>query len=161
MLFLPRQVKPALAGNLVQGVRFNLVENLGRSSLRGYQVVPAPRHVAGRIELQDAGGQGVAAAKIVEQPAVKPGFLEGLLDGGDAIVVHRHFLVKLRRVLSPQYPYVLALREAEASRAALRQGPMRRHPSGLHQLLREYSVASGAAPSRLPPLPILSTLRRQ
>src|SRR5437660_987489 len=32
------------------------------------------------------------------------------------------------RVLSPHYPDVLALREAEASRAALRQGPMRRHP---------------------------------
>src|SRR5207244_11963854 len=126
-----------------------------------HDALPSSGHVAVGIELQDAGGQGVAAAKIVEQPAVKPGFLEGLLDGGDAIVVHRHFLVKLRRVLSPQYPYVLALREAEASRAALRQGPMRRHPSGLHQLLREYSVASGAAPSRLTPLSILSTLRRQ
>src|SRR6266705_5247993 len=85
MLFLPRQVKPALAGDLVQGVRFNLVENLVRSSLRGYQVVPAPRHVAGRIELQDAGGQGVAAPKVVEQPAVKPGFPEGLLDGGNTV----------------------------------------------------------------------------
>jgi len=60
------------------------------------------------IELQDAGGQGVAAAKIVEQPAVKPGFLQGLLDGGDAIVVRRHFLVKLRRVLSSSHPDVLA-----------------------------------------------------
>src|SRR2546428_13515919 len=85
MLFLPRQVKPALAGNLVQGMRFNLVENLGRSTLRGYQVVPAPRHVAGRIELQDAGGQGVAAAKGVEQPAVKLGFPEGLLEGGNTV----------------------------------------------------------------------------
>src|SRR5436190_1880248 len=32
------------------------------------------------------------------------------------------------RVLSPSYPDVLALREAEASRAVLRQGPARRHP---------------------------------
>src|SRR5207245_10322704 len=85
VLLLPRKVKPALAGNLVQGMRFNLVENLGRSTLRGYQVVPAPRHVAGRIELQDAGGQGAAAAKVVEQPAVKLGFPGGLLDGGNTV----------------------------------------------------------------------------
>ncbi len=85
MVFLPRQIEAALARHIIQGVRFNLVENLGRSSLRGNQVVPAPRHVAFGIELQDAGGQGVAPAKVVEQPAVKPGFPEGLLDGGNAI----------------------------------------------------------------------------
>ncbi len=32
------------------------------------------------------------------------------------------------RVLSPSYPDVLALRQGQASRAALRQGPTRRHP---------------------------------
>src|SRR5437867_708019 len=34
----------------------------------------------------------------------------------------------LSRVLSPNYPDVLALRQGQASRAALRQGPIRRHP---------------------------------
>src|SRR5437879_8494489 len=147
------------------------VQELLRHSLGGNQVIPAPSHVAVGIDLQDSGGQRIAPAKIVEQPAGEPGVPEGLLNGGDVVVVRRHFLVKLRRVLSPQYPYVLALRVrpvafgratgSPASRAALRQGPMRRHPSGLHQLLREYSVASGAAPSRLTPLSILSTLRRR
>jgi len=32
------------------------------------------------------------------------------------------------RVLPPSHPDVLALREAQASRAALRHGPARRHP---------------------------------
>jgi hypothetical protein len=32
------------------------------------------------------------------------------------------------RVLSPSYPDVLALRQGQASRAVLRQGPARRHP---------------------------------
>jgi hypothetical protein len=37
------------------------------------------------------------------------------------------------RVLSPNYPDVLALRQGQASRAALRQGPIRGHPLQLLQ----------------------------
>src|SRR5712692_6687576 len=86
MLFLPGQVESAFTRHVVQRMWLDPVQELLRHSLRGNQVVPASGHVAVGIELQDAGGQGVAAAKIVEQPAVKPGFLEGLLDRAGVVV---------------------------------------------------------------------------
>jgi hypothetical protein len=46
----------------------------------------------------------------------------------------------LVRDLSPHHPDVLALREAQASRAALRQGPMRHHPPGNLRQEKEEAI---------------------
>ena len=43
-------------------------------------VVPAPRHMEGRVELEYAIGEGVAPAEIIEEPAVDPGIANRLLD---------------------------------------------------------------------------------
>src|SRR2546430_16569336 len=66
------------------------VEQFDRCSLRGNPVVPAAGDVSGRIEAEHAVRQGIAAAEIIEEPAVQAGSLaESLLDLGEALVRSR------------------------------------------------------------------------
>src|SRR2546428_13478270 len=116
MLFLPGEVESAFTRHVVQRMGLDPVQELLRHSLRGNQVVPAPSHVALGIELQDSGGQWVARAKIVEQPAVKPGFPEGLLNGGDVIAVRRHFLCEATTGPVAEPPRRATAPRSEASR---------------------------------------------
>ena len=85
MLFLPGEIESAFTRHVVQRMRLDPVQDLLRHSLGGNQIIPAPGHVALGIDLQDSGGQRIAPAKVVEQPAVEPGVPEGLLDGRYAI----------------------------------------------------------------------------
>jgi hypothetical protein len=58
------------------------------------------------------------------------------------------------RVLSPSHPDVLALREAQASRAALRQGPARRHPLFLFLITLTFVLLASVSDGKIRPLPL-------
>src|SRR2546422_6023859 len=100
MLFLPGEVESAFTRHVVQRMWLDPVQELLRHSLRGNQVVPAPGHVALGIELQDAGGQGVAAAKNVEQPAVKPDRKSTRLNSSHGYISYAVFCLKKKKMHS-------------------------------------------------------------
>ncbi len=78
------------------------MEEFDGSALRRNPVVPASRYMERWIEPEDAIGEGVAAAEIVEQPAVDFGFAKGLLNFIYALVEGRghggrHLIVEIPR----------------------------------------------------------------
>ena len=79
--------QPILAGQFSQAVRFDPMQEFDRRSRDGNPIVPAPRDMPGRIEQQYAIGQGIAAAEVVEEPAVgNAAHPESFLNGRDAVV---------------------------------------------------------------------------
>ena len=80
MLLLPREIETDFTRHIVQGMGFNLMEDLRRVSVGRNQIIPASCHVAVRADFQDARSQGIAAAEVIQQPTVKFRVAEGLLD---------------------------------------------------------------------------------
>ena len=89
-LLVPGNVQQGVAGQFAEDMGLDTVEQFDRCSLRGNPVVPAAGDVSGRIEAEHAVRQGIAAAEIIEEPAVQAGSLaESLLDLGEALVRSR------------------------------------------------------------------------
>src|SRR5713101_2507394 len=80
MLLLPGEIQMDLSRHVVEGARLDSMQELHRYALCGDQIVPAPGHVPVRIELQNSGGEGVAAAKVIEQPPIEAGRSESSLN---------------------------------------------------------------------------------
>ena len=79
------------------------MQQLDRNSLRRNPVVPSPRHMDGRIELEYTIGEGIAPAEIIEEPAVDLGITQCLLHLTDTLIYGRghgrgHLIVALPAV---------------------------------------------------------------
>ena len=64
-------------------MRFDAMQHLDRCPLRWNPVVPSARHMDSRIKLEYAIGKGVAAAKIIKEPAVDLSLTQSLLNLAD------------------------------------------------------------------------------
>ena len=137
----PRCVRRRGAWNAVEGARLDGMQQLPRSALGRDQAIPAPRPRAGGIETQQAIGDLVRAAEIVEQPPVELLALQRALDarqslGGKAFVDGR--LLRRRRH-----------RNRRRRRSCILPGDRRRRR---RRNLRQSSAQEGRDHS-LPPLP--------
>lgn len=82
MLF-PRHITVSLSRQRIQHMRFNAMQHFDRSPVRWNPVVPSARHMDSRIELEYAIGKGIAAAKIIKEPAVDLSLTQSLLNLAD------------------------------------------------------------------------------
>ena len=128
-LLLPRHITVGLSRQRIQHVRLDAMQQLHRSPLRRNPVVPSPRHMERRIELEDAIGEGVAPAEIVEEPAVDLGITQGLLNLADTLVWSRQSLqqASYRRATEP------SMRRLFRPVVVLQYAPWQ---SSMHQSLR-------------------------
>src|SRR5262245_28185291 len=81
-------------------MRLNTMEQLTWNPLRWNPVIPSPRHMECRIEMEYAIGERIAPAEIIEEPAVDPGITQGLLNLADTLLHgcghnRRHLIVAL------------------------------------------------------------------
>jgi hypothetical protein len=81
---LPAEVDEAAARERVELLGLDAVDDLGRLALGRYEVEPAARGELVLVEQEDAVGERVAAAEVVEEPAGEPGPAQSLLDVGHA-----------------------------------------------------------------------------
>ena len=88
-MLLPRHIAVGLSRQCIQHMRLDAMQQLDRNPLRRNPVVPSPRHMERRIELEYAIGEGVAPAEIIEEPAVNLGITKGLLNLADTLMYGR------------------------------------------------------------------------
>ena len=74
-LLFPSEIWVRRTRQFVQDVRFDSVHQFDRLSRGRNPIVPTPRDMPRRIEQQHPIGQGIAAPKIIEQPAIESGCL--------------------------------------------------------------------------------------
>jgi hypothetical protein len=82
--FLPTAIDDLLAGQHVELVTLNRVNNLDGFADDGNVIEPASRRQPFLVELEDAVGELVAFTKVVEEPAVEIRRAQGRLNRGDA-----------------------------------------------------------------------------
>ena len=81
----PRRVGGGLPRHSVERVRLDGMHQLLRLSTREHQAVPAPAADPARVQAQDAVGDRIRAAEIVEEPAVQLLLLQRGLDTGELL----------------------------------------------------------------------------
>ena len=77
---LPAEIALRRPRNAIQGVRFDLMHQFARFAVGRHEIEPAPREDGVGGDVEDAAGQDVQAAKVVEQPAVEFRRSQGRLD---------------------------------------------------------------------------------
>ena len=93
---MPAEVDDLVAGQVVEGGRFDAVDEFFGGALGGDHVEEASGADGAVFEVEDAAGQDVRASEVVEQPAVDTEIQEGGLDSLE--VEHGESLSESRRV---------------------------------------------------------------
>src|SRR5574342_1256076 len=88
MKLLPRQVNSFRTGKAIQCVRFDGMENSLRLTGRRHEIKPSARRESSGVQSQNVLGDGIAAAKTIEQPAVEVFLAESRLKRFDQFFIH-------------------------------------------------------------------------
>jgi len=82
VLLLPRQIDMFGAGKVIAAPGFDTVHQFLRLAGGRNVIVPAPRGKTVGVHAENARGDGVTVVKIIKEPAIEAGVLQGVLNGG-------------------------------------------------------------------------------
>ena len=88
MNLLPRKVNAFRTRKAVQCVRFDGMENSLWFTGRRHEIKPAARRESSGVQFQNVLGDGIAAAKTIEEPAVEFFLAKSRLNRFDQFFIH-------------------------------------------------------------------------